>query len=226
VWILWLSLGPFITAVTFQVYLFLSVCTSPSSTLPGTSLRNFYTHLQTGSRVRAEGMIISLVLEHALRIRLKAETTSNGPSAAALVVDVVAPTGGDIEQTAKESDLAGAIEEEILHSRVETVVSGTRSASVSTSPSEPEHVSEASGATLVSAAEDNKKGKETENKGGKTDEKQRNLIGRINNLVTSDLYNITEARDFLFIVLHTPLNIALGAVFLYAILGWRCVESI
>lgn len=44
--------------------------------------------------------------------------------------------------------------------------------------------------------------------------------GRLNNLVTSDLKNITSGRDFLFVGLNAPLNFALGMAFLYAILGW------
>lgn len=66
-----------------------------------------------------------------------------------------------------------------------------------------------------------------------------NLIGKINNLVTTDLNNITEARDFLFLgecttlfaiqrlcsddvgkVLYVPLQVALCVWFLYSILGW------
>jgi hypothetical protein len=66
-----------------------------------------------------------------------------------------------------------------------------------------------------------------------------NLVGKINNLVTTDLANITNARDFLYLrwlnfnirveedsadttkVVYIPLQVALCIVFLYAILGWR-----
>ncbi|KAF8957025.1 multidrug resistance-associated ABC transporter [Flammula alnicola] len=47
-----------------------------------------------------------------------------------------------------------------------------------------------------------------------------NLIGKINNLVTTDLNNIVGARDFLLVVLYVPLQISLCMVFLYRLLGW------
>ena len=53
-----------------------------------------------------------------------------------------------------------------------------------------------------------------------------NLIGKINNLVTTDLENVVEARDFLFIVVYVPLQIALSIGFLYVVLGWRYVLSL
>ncbi|KAF7976802.1 hypothetical protein HWV62_5660 [Athelia sp. TMB] len=46
------------------------------------------------------------------------------------------------------------------------------------------------------------------------------LIGRINNLVSTDLGNITAARNWLWLVLYIPLQVALCLIFLYRILGW------
>ena len=37
--------------------------------------------------------------------------------------------------------------------------------------------------------------------------KTSNLVGKINNLVSTDLGNITEGRDFLFVVMYAPLQI-------------------
>ena len=72
-----------------------------------------------------------------------------------------------------------------------------------------------------------------------TDTNAGNLVGKINNLVTTDLANITNARDFLYLrrstfnifkqrgalisgtVVYVPLQVALCIAFLYAILGWR-----
>ncbi|KAJ3549276.1 hypothetical protein NMY22_g935 [Coprinellus aureogranulatus] len=47
-----------------------------------------------------------------------------------------------------------------------------------------------------------------------------NLVGMINNLVTTDLANIADGRDFLYLILFVPLQISLCVVFLYRILGW------
>ncbi|SJK98372.1 uncharacterized protein ARMOST_01637 [Armillaria ostoyae] len=48
----------------------------------------------------------------------------------------------------------------------------------------------------------------------------KNLIGRINNLVTTDLKNITDAQGFVQLLVYTPLQLILCVVFLYVILGW------
>ncbi|KZV93631.1 hypothetical protein EXIGLDRAFT_835559 [Exidia glandulosa HHB12029] len=52
-----------------------------------------------------------------------------------------------------------------------------------------------------------------------TARKADNLVGKINNLVTTDLNNIVEARDFLFLVIYCPLQIIICVWFLYEVLG-------
>lgn len=47
-----------------------------------------------------------------------------------------------------------------------------------------------------------------------------NLAGRINNLISTDLENITDSRDFMFLVIYAPLQTVLCIVFLYSVLGW------
>jgi hypothetical protein len=74
-------------------------------------------------------------------------------------------------------------------------------------------------------------------KSAQDEEKEENLIGRINTLVTVDLDNIIAAKDFLIIGkswkvlisptltisqgLQVPLELVLAIIFLYAVLGWR-----
>ena len=60
-----------------------------------------------------------------------------------------------------------------------------------------------------------------EEKGKDDKDKGSNLVGRINNLISTDLENITDGRDFLFVLVYTPLHIILCVGFLYKILGWR-----
>ena len=50
-----------------------------------------------------------------------------------------------------------------------------------------------------------------------------NLVGKIVNLVTTDLENIGDLRDLLLLLVSMPLQIGLGIVFLYFLLGWRYV---
>ncbi|TDL23375.1 hypothetical protein BD410DRAFT_820769 [Rickenella mellea] len=48
-------------------------------------------------------------------------------------------------------------------------------------------------------------------------------VGKLNNLVTSDLNNIRDGRDFLLLFLMAPLVIVLAVCFLYVILGWSAL---
>ncbi|KIK08096.1 hypothetical protein K443DRAFT_672979 [Laccaria amethystina LaAM-08-1] len=54
----------------------------------------------------------------------------------------------------------------------------------------------------------------------KAPKKADNLVGKLNNLITNDMNNITGARDFLMIIYLVPLEVILAMVFLYKILGW------
>ncbi|KZT13899.1 hypothetical protein NEOLEDRAFT_1125841, partial [Neolentinus lepideus HHB14362 ss-1] len=113
VWILLLFLGPVISSVAIYCYIFIN----------------------TGTLVRTEGIITQLVFEHALRVRMKAETASE-------------------------------------------------------------------------------EGKSTDNTAASS------LVGKINNLVTTDLGNLCDGRDFLVVVLYGPLQVILCMAFLYVLLGW------
>ncbi|KAF8883986.1 P-loop containing nucleoside triphosphate hydrolase protein [Infundibulicybe gibba] len=112
VWVLWLFLGPTLRSISTQ----------------------WYSYIVTHTVVQAECIITQLVFEHALRIRVKAETPSSSQSSAAAA---------------------------------------------------------------------------------------NNLIGKINNLVTTDLGNITDSCHFLLVTLYLPLQIILCIWFLYVVLGWR-----
>ena len=66
---------------------------------------------------------------------------------------------------------------------------------------------------------DKGKDKEEEEKGGK----ESNLVGKIINLVSTDLNNIIDGRDFPMLFVSLPLQIILCIVFLYKVLGWSAV---
>ncbi|KAG8779615.1 hypothetical protein FRC12_024033 [Ceratobasidium sp. 428] len=51
-----------------------------------------------------------------------------------------------------------------------------------------------------------------------------NLVGKITNLMSTDLKNISEGVDFPHVVLNAPIQIIVSIVFLYNILGWRQVS--
>lgn len=68
-----------------------------------------------------------------------------------------------------------------------------------------------------------KPSREAESEGSSSAE---NLVGKINNLVTTDLENIGDARDFLLVLLYIPLQVLFCILFLYIVLGWRCVPDL
>jgi len=67
-----------------------------------------------------------------------------------------------------------------------------------------------------------KKGK-GEDKEEEKAEKGSNLVGKITNLVSTDLNNIVDGRDFPMLFISLPLQIVLCIVFLYKILGWSAI---
>ncbi|VDB86203.1 unnamed protein product [Peniophora sp. CBMAI 1063] len=56
--------------------------------------------------------------------------------------------------------------------------------------------------------------------------KNDDLSGKLNNLVTSDLQNVVNGRDFLVVVIFTPTTVAISLYFLYGILGWSAFVAL
>ncbi|KAG8926192.1 hypothetical protein FRC00_003144 [Tulasnella sp. 408] len=120
-----------------------------------------------------------------------------------------------------------------IRMKLETGSESSTAASRAASVHEPEHPGEESGDTLMASGEklsSPPKGKAppvgpsepsspTPTKKDDDSQKDKNLVGRITNLISTDLENIVEARDFLFVIWYAPLQIALSIWFLYRILG-------
>lgn len=163
--------------------------------------------------MRAEGIITQLIFEHSLRIRVKAETeaslpsTSSGPSTPTTSdTDSVSPPADDDGGVGNNSgELTGSGEVETLHSRDNTIRASSSSIKSSVSSKKGKGKDTASS--------------EVSKRGGSSSAE--NLVGKINNLVTTDMNNITEARDFLLVLIYIPLQIILCIIFLYLVLGWR-----
>jgi len=140
------------------------------------------------TRVRIEAVITELVFEHSLRIRLKAEgsgddekPTSSPPSK--ITSNAASVSGDDDEQTIN-GDQKTRAENVSSATQVSTVVGSSRTAS--------ESAQSITGKGKVKAKADT-----TEEVKAKKRGDSQNLLGRINNFVTSDLANILEGSDFL-----------------------------
>ncbi|KAL1741080.1 hypothetical protein HDZ31DRAFT_46206, partial [Schizophyllum fasciatum] len=163
-WVIWLLVGPTLMTLAWNAYLYTS----------------------THNLAQAHTIIVQLLYEHALRIRMKAETTTSTPSRAP---SPPSPESAD---------------------------DGGDSASVRSS-SEDTHTS----ATVVQSAGSAKDKKASED----SHSSSQHLVGKINNLVTTDLANVTQARDFIILFI-VPIQITITIVFLYKIIGWSAFVSL
>ncbi|KAF9455005.1 hypothetical protein P691DRAFT_813919 [Macrolepiota fuliginosa MF-IS2] len=170
-----------------------------------------YIFFATRTLVRCEAIITQLVFEHSLRIRVKAEadSTKEGQPLPSPEVPATPVSEGTVTaSTNPDSDLE--------HSRDITIVSTGASSSGET-------VRPSSSSVKSTSSKGSKKTKDGANKTSEPPagtSNSSNLVGRINNLVTTDLGNITEARDLMLLVVYMPLQILLCTTFLYVILGW------
>jgi ABC-type multidrug transport system fused ATPase/permease subunit len=165
----------------------------------GTIAFQFYIFTSTRAITRAEALFTQLIFDHALRIKMRDEVDPElieaGPVSGAMTPAIV------IEDT---SDAVNG------HTTVEEVNSDN-------------------GTTLNGLAQANGKGDNasTYSKGkGKGDvagdkkKESKDIVGKINNLMGSDIDAIVEGRDVLLVLLFSPLQITFAVIFLWNVLGW------
>ncbi len=200
--------------------------------LLGSVAMQLYIFITTRLLVRTEGVITQLVFEHALKIRATDDTpskTADGTrSGASTAVQTPAVSTASLPDESPAEEM------------------GTETAEGTPSTTENTAVEQAS-ATASSKgkgkSKDNQSVKPVETK--KPDEEESssaNLSGKITNLVSTDLGNITSGmfridyvifpltvlpgRDFLFVILAAPLQAGLSIWFLYEILGWSSLVGL
>ncbi|KAF9553875.1 multidrug resistance-associated ABC transporter [Agrocybe pediades] len=176
----------------------------------------WYIFIATRTLVRAEGLITQLVFEHSLRIRLKAETSKVEATPAATPADSAAVTP---DNASAVTDAASEHSENTEHaaapSQGSTVVSREPSSASTLTPSKSSSPAKGKADSKTSApAKSEEPASDT------------NLVGKINNLVTTDLNNVTNARDFLMIIFYIPVQITFCMLFLYQVLGWSSLVGV
>ncbi|KAF4617819.1 hypothetical protein D9613_006245 [Agrocybe pediades] len=167
-------------------------------------LQHWTLFLNTVILVRLQAILTQLAFDHSLRIRLKAESpeTSSPTAEPAQSSSVSISSINELEQSATDQTDTIAPSEGST-SREPTVVEGSSESAKKKAKNEP------------SADASPKHGGDAEN-----------LLGRINNLVTSDMQNIGEGVDFLDSIVLIPMQITLSIVFLYKILGWSALVGL
>ncbi|TDL28857.1 P-loop containing nucleoside triphosphate hydrolase protein [Rickenella mellea] len=177
----------------------------------GSVVFQWYIFLATGTLVRVEGIITQLVFEHALRIRMKAATSDKKGEADSTAATT--PDTASVADSEEHGDSGDADDSPVGSSADDTLRASTSSVKSDSSKAKGKDPSASvSGKSSTSAKVDSEKS-------GSDD----NLVGKLNNMVTTDLNNITEGRDFLLLVLFSPFMICLAVWFLYSILGWSAL---
>ncbi|KAJ7625289.1 P-loop containing nucleoside triphosphate hydrolase protein [Mycena polygramma] len=191
VWIALIFLGPIIGTILFQIYIFINTRTLVRTEAIITQL--VFAHRQVETDVLASKLTV-----HSLRIRMKAETAATkGTDSPTLEA---ASTGSDVDSTD------------------ETVTPENGESSSRTEGDSPTLQTSSSSIKSTASKQPSKPVKEeAKPEAKKTDG---SLVGKINNLVTTDLGNITDSRDFLVLLIYIPLQLAVGIWFLYVLLGW------
>ncbi|KAI0717852.1 P-loop containing nucleoside triphosphate hydrolase protein [Cerioporus squamosus] len=176
----------------------------------------WFMFMHTRVTVRIQAIVTELVFEHSLRVRMKAETSEtvevpkSGENTAVATPDSASQAG------AEDSEGSGS---ESGDGETATSVSHTATSSTATAVA-PTSASVKGKGKASSVAEAPKKTDVPEPPKGKG----KNLVGRINNLVSSDLSSLENISMYIvFSTIESPFQITLCIVFLYQIMGWSAL---
>ncbi|KAH9848044.1 P-loop containing nucleoside triphosphate hydrolase protein [Lenzites betulinus] len=172
----------------------------------------WFMYHQSRLGVRLQSVLTELVFEHALRVRMKADTSDSTDATPSSVSTTVA-TPDNASQTDTDGESSSQTDEGGAHSA--TASSSTAVAADSSSSTKGKGKTTAESTT--SGKEDAAPPKET--KAG-----SKHLVGRINNLVSSDLSSMDYiAMWAIFLTIESPFQVMLCITFLYQILGWSAL---
>ncbi|KAF9525551.1 multidrug resistance-associated ABC transporter [Crepidotus variabilis] len=168
----------------------------------------WYIFLGTRALVRTEAILTQLVFDHSLRIRFKAEAGGEGKSAA--------PSGSTTPNIQIEDESTERSAEGSTSTDAGTVIGHTAS------------ITEQNTNTVIGRETVKGKVKQDSVKGlaPAAQKKKDNLVGKINTLVTVDVDNIANAKDFLMVIIQVPLEFILACAFLYVVLGWSALVGV
>ncbi|KZT67088.1 P-loop containing nucleoside triphosphate hydrolase protein [Daedalea quercina L-15889] len=168
---------------------------------PIIDLTSFAIYMFLSARVltRVEAIITQLVFEHALRMRMKADVSD-------------APNQSGDTTAAGTPDTASVAESSI------TAQTAQDNGNASTGRGKQKQTSQADPAPSQGADANKVVGKDE--KPQDEGKKGQNVVGKINNLISSDLASIGMGREFLTLCVKLPMEIIFCIWFLYTVLGW------
>ncbi|KAJ4477282.1 hypothetical protein J3R30DRAFT_3657757 [Lentinula aciculospora] len=220
VWILWLFVGPLLQTMASESYLYIS----------------------TRQVVHAEAILTEVILEHALRIRVKAETdakddkktleisnssnSSPSPSASAAGSRFDSGTTTPSPDSGQEDNDDQRTLQSDAHSRATTNATEATDATDrtlrprSSSSSKLIKSKSASEPSTLGPTKDPKDLSRTSKSRKPDSEKAKSILGKLSNLVTTDMQNITDGKEALRLIIYVPSQVALCVWFLERVLGW------
>ncbi|TFK79744.1 P-loop containing nucleoside triphosphate hydrolase protein [Polyporus arcularius HHB13444] len=178
----------------------------------------WFMFMHTRVTVRIQAIVTELVFEHALRVRMKAETSETVEVPKSGENTVVA-TPDSASQAGTEGDSGSGSESGDADAETATSASHTASSSTATVVA-PTSASIKGKGKVASVAEISQKTETPE----PPRSKGKNLVGRINNLVSSDLSSLENISMYIvFSTIESPFQITLCIIFLYQIMGWSAL---
>jgi len=134
--------------------------------------------------VRVTAIVTQLIFEHALRIRVKAETSSSPAATPTATPEVhseaMTPNSGSAVEINMMSEDAGGSSEETRSEQSTTTASSIKGKRKEEAP-----------------------GSDSGKEDGDEPRGSSNLVGKINNLVSTDLENLVDGRDILLLGLSS-----------------------
>lgn len=162
-----------------------------------------YTYYNTRTATQMEAVITAAIYQHSLRVRVISHADDSAAPAPAVTPEL--PKNGTAQGPTPAPE-AQNTEVSTLHSRAE---------------------SSATTATAVGSEDGgNKDKKDAKKDDKKKKDKDLELVGRLNSLITADLNNITGGKDWLIATVNSVLQVTLASLFLYSILGWSALVGL
>ncbi|KAL7284501.1 hypothetical protein ACG7TL_001792 [Trametes sanguinea] len=183
----------------------------------------WFMYYATRLSVRLQTVITELVFEHALRIRMKADTPDSSDTAES-DLSTAAPTPDTSSQIGTEDTQEGRSAR-----RDDEGGKASRPATASSSTAVPPGCSSRKGKSKSTSEDETLAGKGADPARPDVEKKgpSRHLVGRINNLVSTDLSNLENVGMFTISTLvEFPFQIVLCIIFLYQILGWSALVGL
>ncbi|KAK7038087.1 multidrug resistance-associated ABC transporter protein [Favolaschia claudopus] len=155
----------------------------------------FHLRIYINVRKHLHSTILRQLMPSSLRIRMKPETSETKEIEPSTPSDATSTQETVAEEGSQEGESAAQSEDESVTAR-------------------------ASSASVKSTTSKATQGKDKEAAKAEGKKSQGSLVGKINNLVTTDLQIIVDGREFLQLFVAVPLQTALSIWYLYVWLGW------